>query len=294
MPKYDAFGREIGEDSLESLGWSSGGAVTPSPPPAPAPAPATETPPPPGEPPAAVFGTPPPSEPPSAVFGTPPPAAGPPRPRPTPAFQRRPRRRHSGGARIMSRLISFAIIAGIAAAVIPSVSSRVKDATDGIKIDIPDVQTPSLPKTETAKPPVGLGPRSLIRPAAFSRALRDVRGRRLGRLTNLSIRPERIDLQTVRNGRLTSSQFSTAGGFRKFSTSGPGFSGTTTIPWGKLDPAAPQRLVRAAAERIHKPVSKINYLVAFQFDGTVSWGAYFKGGQVVQGDARGKVTRRIQ
>ena len=100
-------------------------------------------------------------------------------------------------------------------------------------------------------------------------------------------------MQTLKGGRLTSSQLSTADGFRKFSTSGPGFAGSSTIPWGKLDPAAPQRLVRAAAERIHKPVSKIDYLVPSEFDGKIIWGAYFKGGQIVQGDARGKVTRRI-
>jgi hypothetical protein len=276
MPKYDAFGRELGEDSLESLGWTSGGTVTP------APAPAPETP------------APAPAEPPAAVAGAPEAPPEPPRQRPAPAFGRPPRRRHSGGARIMSRLITFGIIAGVAAAVIPNVTSKVKDATDGITIDLPDIDTPAIPDTKPVTPPVGLGTGSLIRPAAFARALRDLRGRNLGRLTNLSLRPERIDLQTVRNGRLTSSQLSTAGGFRKFSTSGPGFTNTSTIAWGKLDPAAPQRLARTAAERIHKPVAKIDYLVPSDFDGKLIWGAYFKGGQIVQGDARGRFTRRIQ
>src|SRR5690349_18062769 len=125
MPKYDAFGREIGEDPLAGLGWTTGGPVPPSRvPPATAPSP---------------------------------PDAPPPRPT-TPTVQRPPRRRRSsGGARIMSRLITFGIFIAIAAAVIPNVTTKVKDATDGLKIDIPDVQTPAIPDTKPAKPPVGLG-----------------------------------------------------------------------------------------------------------------------------------------
>ena len=37
----------------------------------------------------------------------------------------------------------------------------------------------------------------------------------------------------------------------------------------------------------------LGYLVPSLFDGKITWGAYFKGDQIVQGDARGKVTRRI-
>jgi len=47
--------------------------------------------------------------------------------------------------------------------------------------------------------------------------------------------------------------------------------------------------IRAAAKRIGKPVSRINYLVA-SADG---WNAYFKGGQYFQGDKRGRIVRRI-
>jgi hypothetical protein len=57
----------------------------------------------------------------------------------------------------------------------------------------------------------------------------------------------------------------------------------------ELDVAAPQRLVRAAAKRIGKPTTKINYLVP-SADG---WNAYFKGGQYFAGDRRGNVIRRI-
>jgi hypothetical protein len=192
---------------------------------------------------------------------------------------------------MMSRLITLVIFCVIAANVLPGIFDNVKDATDGIKVNIPDIPEPSVPKVE--KPPVGLAAGSLIRKDAFAKSIADLQGRNLGKLTNLRLAPERIDVQTLKRGRLANSQLSTADGFRKFSESGPGFTGASTIPWGKLDPAAPQRLVRAAAERIHKPVAKIDYLVPSEFDGAILWGAYFKGGQIVQGDAHGKVTRRI-
>src|SRR3954447_15312601 len=105
MPKYDAFGREIGEDSLESLGWSSGGTVTPSPEPA---AQAPPTPPPPRASAPPTSAPPPPTTgDPLASFGTPPP----PPPRST--------RRRRGGRRTMSRLVAFAVFAVIAANVVP-------------------------------------------------------------------------------------------------------------------------------------------------------------------------------
>ena len=193
----------------------------------------------------------------------------------------------------MSRLVAFAVFVVIGANVVPGFVNGVKDATDGLNIDVPDIDTPAVPEAKDEQPPVGLGERSMIRRAAFAKALTDLRGRELGKLTNLRLAPERIDVQTLKNSRLSSSQISVADGFRKFSTSGPGFAGATTIAWERLNPGAPERLVRAAAERLEKPVSKIDYLVVSDFDGRIVWGAYFKGGQIVQGDVRGKVTRRI-
>jgi hypothetical protein len=300
MPKYDAFGREIGEDSLESLGWSSGGTVTPSPEPAeeappapPPPEPSYDAPPPP----TATFGTPPPPSPPppNAPTAGDPLAGGDPFAAPPPPPPARYRKRR-GGRRGMSRLVAFAVFVVIGANVIPGFLNGVKDATDGLNIDVPDIpeiDAPAVPETKTAKPPVGLGDGSMIRRAAFAKSLADLQEHNLGKLTHLRLAPERIDVQTLKNGRLTASQLSVADGFRKFSTSGPGFGNSSTLPWGRLDPGAPQRLVRAAAERIHKPVSKIDYLVASEYDGKIVWGAYFKGGQIVQGDPRGRVTRRI-
>ena len=88
-------------------------------------------------------------------------------------------------------------------------------------------------------------------------------------------------------------QLRPGGEFQRFSESGNGFGGLDTIPFGKLDPTAPQRLVRAAAERLGRPVSRIDYLVASQTSGEVTWGAYFKGGAIFLANERGKITRRV-
>ena len=144
MPKYDAFGREIGEDSLESLGWSSGGTVTPSPEPAPEAPPRRHL-----RRPAGChlrhraaarrdLGTPPPTAP---TAGDPlaggDPFAAPPPPPPPARYRRR-----RGGARVMSRLVGFAVFVVIAVNVVPGFFNGVKDATDGLNIDIPDIDDP--------------------------------------------------------------------------------------------------------------------------------------------------------
>ena len=60
-----------------------------------------------------------------------------------------------------------------------------------------------------------------------------------------------------------------------------------------LDPRAPQRLTRAAAKRVGRPVTAIDYLVPSRSDGKITWGAYFKNGAIFLADARGRITRRI-
>ena len=89
-------------------------------------------------------------------------------------------------------------------------------------------------------------------------------------------------MQVSRDGRLP-----------EFSESGPGFAASDTVPFGKLDARIPQKVTRAAAERLGGPVDQINYLVPSLSDGKVVWGAYFKNGAIFLADARGRITRRI-
>ena len=271
MPEYDAFGREIGEDTLSQ--WKQGSSALPSEPAAqrsatPAPAAVTA-----GDP----LGSP-------AAAQAALPQAAPSRPRNTRAFDPGPQRRRR---RRGTKLVLLLVAGWVGFNLIGTLADKVEDAARTITV-------PNLSPPAPAEQPTGLGAGSLLRPAAFQRALGDIRRRDIGRLQHLRVAPERIDatLHTPKS-TLVNVQVSTADGFQRFSESSPGFPATNTITYGRLDPRAPQRLTRAAAERLGKPVTLVNYLVPSASDGKVTWGAYFKNGAIFLADARGRITRRI-
>lgn len=268
MPEYDAFGREVGEDTLQN--WREG---TGAQPPQPAPA----------EPrrreaaPAAVTAGDPLGAP--AASLRPPRQSGPPRPAFPTGF--RPHRRRRGVRSLVLLLVAgwilFNVISGIAG-----------------KVDEVARTIPSLSPPEAAKAPAGLEPGSLLRPAGFRKAIAQIRRRGGGKLENLRVAPERIDATLITGrGTLVNVQVSATEGYRRLSESGPGFSASDTVPFGKLDARIPQKVTRAAAERLGGPVGQIDYLVPSLSDGKVVWGAYFKTGAIFLADARGRITRRI-
>jgi hypothetical protein len=67
-----------------------------------------------------------------------------------------------------------------------------------------------------------------------------------------------------------------------------------SLTFSEIDRDAPSRLVRAAAHRLGRKTSSIDYLVLLNVLGGPAWSAYFKGGAALQGDAHGKIVRRIQ
>jgi hypothetical protein len=147
---------------------------------------------------------------------------------------------------------------------------------------------------EPAKPaPQGLAAGSLVRRDNLAAALREIRSSGGGRLTHLRVAPERIDATLLTPaGRLRNVQMRPGGQLERLGPdSGPGFDQTSTIPFSRLNPAAPQRLARAGAERIHVPVSTLQYAVPTVFSGTLNWAAYFKRGRYVLGNASGRFQR---
>jgi hypothetical protein len=271
VPEYDAFGREIGEDTLSQ--WKQGSSALP-PEPAPQRAASPTS--------AAVTAGDPLGSPVAAQAALPQAAA--PQPRRTPAFDPGLRRRR----RRRGTKLGLLLVAGwIAFNLIGTLADKVEEAARTITV-------PKLSPPAPAEQPTGLGAGSLLRPAAFERAMRAIRRRGIGRLQHLRVAPERIDA-TLRTPRstLVNVQVSTADGFQRFSESSPGFPATNTIPYGRLDPRAPQRLTRGAAERLGRPVTQVNYLVPSVSDGKITWGAYFKNGAIFLADARGRITRRI-
>ena len=169
------------------------------------------------------------------------------------------------------------------------VGGAIESGSDALKDTIR-----AIPK-QPAKPvaaPRGLGPRSLVRKAAFGAALKKLRGSGL-RLTGLNLAPGRIRAQLLtRDGRLRSVQVQPGGAMERIGPdAGPGFDSTRTIPLARLRPGAPQRLARQGAAKLHVPVSTLQYLVPSVFSGRLTWAAYFKHSRYVIGDAAGRWQR---
>ncbi|HEX8102643.1 MAG TPA: hypothetical protein VF533_08535 [Solirubrobacteraceae bacterium] len=280
MPEYDAFGREIGENPLEQLGWAGGGS--------PAPAPAEGAPPRPAPRPTAPQATPPPP----APF----PSAQAPRGFGTPGAARWRRRR-----RAIRRGIFLGIVGAIGLAIWGSATSVVRearDAIDDVQVTVPSPREDGQVADETeserpappARPPKGLRGDSLVRPDNLRAALRQLR-KAGGRIESLRLAPERLDAELVtRGGRVKRIQISPEGGMSQ--QTGSGFPGSAKLPISSVDPAAPARLVRAAARKMNRSTDGINYLL-FAFTGEPGWNAYFKNGAYWQGDRSGRILRRF-
>ena len=252
MPEYDAFGREIDDDPLATLREAT---VDPVPVPVPAPAPVAE----------------PEAE--TARVAAPEPAFEPPVPPPPPRFVRPPRRRRGLAALLVAGAVVAAIAWGASVVVV-----KVEDGIDGVIGSIPD-----------AAAPTGLQDTSLILRANFADALATLRKSGLGRPFSLRLAPDRIDATLIgEGGRMHQVQVDAEGELRELgSSAGPA---RRTIAFSRIDPAAPERLVRGGAERAGVRARRIDYLVLSAVQ-PQSWSAHFKGGKIVFGDARGRAQR---
>jgi pyruvate/2-oxoglutarate dehydrogenase complex dihydrolipoamide acyltransferase (E2) component len=262
VAEYDAFGRKIGEDPLEGLGWKAGGAAAP---PAEAaghaaPARAAEA-----AAPAAPEAAAPAAEP-----------AAPPAARPV-FVRRRPRGRRP--ARGLARVLLVAGAAGALALYAGDASQEIRDSM------------PAAPEaTLRARPPAGLQDGSLIRRASFGTAVARLRSAGLGRLTLLRVAPARIDARLLtRGGRLRNVQLRHDGELRDFGASAGGFGFVDTIPFSRVDLAAPERLARAASRRLGVLPARVDYLVLT----TAGWSVVFEGGRQFAADRAGRHLRRI-
>ena len=198
-------------------------------------------------------------------------------------------------------VVVFAVLGGIISALVDEGVDRadrfVRELTP------PDVQAPAVPgaderspsgRAQATLPARGLTVTSLLRPAAFGRAMTRLRTGRYGRLANLRVAPDRIDATMVtQGGRLRLLQIVPGGTVRVLQTTPGGFTGAPTMSLKGIDPGAPNRLTRSAAERLGSPPSRVDYLVLTEFGGERQWNAYFKGGQIFSADVRGRIIRRV-
>jgi hypothetical protein len=176
-------------------------------------------------------------------------------------------------------LISLVVAGGAAVPALISVGERIDELVPG-------------PPGAAANPPTGLDGASLIRRGNLERALATLREADLGRLTSLRVAADRIDAALVTGGeKLRSAQVSFDGELLRFGTSAGSFGDGPTIGYGRIDTAAPERLVRRGARRAPRASRRnIDYLVLSPGP-PATWGAYFKSGTIVMGDQRGRPTR---
>jgi hypothetical protein len=171
------------------------------------------------------------------------------------------------------------------------------DVIDDVREAVREQAKSATDTTRSPKsgPPRGLQRGSLLRPAAVDTLLRKVRADPGGKLLLLRLAPDRADLQLGRRGGgLRIVQLRSDGGRTLLAASSSGGSGRKSITFSKIDTGAPSRLVRAAARRLGRKTTSIDYLVLIDILDGPRWSAYFKGGAAFQGDAHGKIVRRIQ
>lgn len=203
------------------------------------------------------------------------------------------------------KLVVFLVVIGVIAGVAKPIIDAGKDVRDAVG-DIPSSSevADDIPSTgggagedgggEQAVP-TGLSSNSLLRRANLGRALKRLRTSGLGRVQSMTIRPDRIDARLLtKGGSLRSVQVRyDEPAIGRSGTSGTGFSYLETVPFARIDTSAPQRLARSAAGRARLPASRVDYVTLNSSQGTVTWGAYLKGGKIYLANSRGRITRRI-
>ena len=184
-------------------------------------------------------------------------------------------------------LVAFVILVAFGGAIIAGIVSFV----GSVDIDTPDIEK-IVTRPDSGPAPKGLEGESLVRPANLAAALKKIGGAG-GAITNLRVAPERIDATLLTPaGRLRHVQVKPGGDLERFGPdSGPGFDSSQTIPGSKLNPRAPARLARRGAEEVGVPVADLQYAVPSEFDNRIRWVVYFTRARYVIGNARGRFER---
>lgn len=196
-----------------------------------------------------------------------PPGAGPAEVAPPEGEPRRRRRRRGAGCAFALLVLLFVASVGTILAL---------TAVDAVDEPVDRVPTaPPRAAGDPARSPVGLEGRSLLRRENLAPALR-----RLRRLTGSEpLRLVRLDadgllVQTDAGGGRTRLASATAGGEASVLSTTPGGRGRT-FPWSRVDPAAPERIVRAAV--IGTSARAFDFLVLTRQQ-DLAWSAFLRAG----------------
>jgi hypothetical protein len=195
--------------------------------------------------------------------------------------------RRSGSGR--GCLIAFVVVIAVFGAAIGGIVNLVSS----IDIDTGGLEEAIKAPVTQEPPPKGLEPGSLMRRAAVADFLRQISADESVKLTNLHLTPARNSAQVLTSeGRLRSVAMTPGDKLERVGPdSGAGFDAVPTIPISKLDPGAPQRLARRGAREHGIPITELQYAVPSESTGQVVWVVYFTRARYVIGNAKGRFER---
>jgi hypothetical protein len=287
MAETDPFGREKSEDPLAEMGWDSSAAATPS---------------------AGPADIAPPERPDRAAARVQMPGASSSAP---PRSSYRPKRdipasggipgqgsRNVGGCFLAFIVIVF--IGAIALALLPAIVDEIQKAGDEAERaepfrpdrDRPGSDRPA--RDRSAGPPRGLASSSLFRRGNLAPVLRKLqRETRGSRIQLVRLDAEDLLITAVAGGK---ARFASATWEGDTNVLGPSdATGTlTTFSWSKLDPSAPNRIVRAATRG--RRSSSFDYLVLTDPPGPtpLGWSGFLRGGNgIVNASPDGRRVRKV-
>ena len=136
--------------------------------------------------------------------------------------------------------------------------------------------------------------RKLFTPAGLGDAVKVMERELPGKVSNFSIRRDRINATVVQGGKSLFVNFAADAEVPEVLSTSTATSTLGSFRYDELDPSAPARLIRASNSRVNRSDADVDYLVAQKFTGDMQWGVYYKGGSpITQGDSRGRYLRRI-
>jgi hypothetical protein len=200
-------------------------------------------------------------------------------------------------------VVQVAIIFGIGLAIFFAVDSG-NDAVDTARNTIDDFTKGGSgggsggggggANPDDAKVPEQVKSRDLFSTAGFRSALKVLQKEQPGRITNFSMRRDRINVQVVRGGKTHVIDFQADAEAPEDLSVSETTSTIDTFSYEELNPTAPERLMKAANARLGQSKADVDYFVAQKWTGSMQWGIYYQGGKpIAQGDSRGRYTRRI-
>ena len=190
-----------------------------------------------------------------------------------------PVRRGRSGRRLGLVLLQVLVV-GVVAAALFAVFVGLGDRIGGA------IQTPSAPVPAA---PRGLERASLLRPDNLRQALAQMQGD--GRVQSVKVSPASLEVRLV-NSRHRVVWTVPAYGDPQRMSDAPYDDHNTTIRFSQIDPAAPSRLLRAAAARAQRDVRDVSGLVLLLQVGRPRWVLTFDGGLQFTADSHGRHVER--